>query len=267
MKENFIAYMKQHFTDWTQNGFCSAALELNKKIGEDYFSVANPHFFTGNLDSDLVLVHLNPKISDQQKVILSEDQQVKKPSQFNSFDDYLNYYSIFGKIKYGIEGQRVHKSPFDHKQVRFLKPFELIPLNSSDKYLNLENVIDKKLQLELIPFGSKDFNFRKVGADNLEPFIIPLLKLIGSKDRKYIIFCGRVFERLLDKYIVQKNRIKFKLKKKDGSLTNSDFEVINLKLSIDNQSFVCAIAPQFAKQGYPVEEYGHEIRKFYGNLG
>jgi len=270
--ENYFQLIKKNFLEWENKGYCLDAAELNKKIGEDYFSTTNPHFFTGNIDAELVLIHLNPKrnknsITNQYAKLLPKDNKSAPDiGGFDSFEAYINYFTNFGKVKYGLKSKRNHKSPFDHKQIRFIRPFEIIPLNHKDKFQNLENVIDKKLQLELIPFGSENFNFNKIGINNLARYIDPILNLLTLKDRKYIVFCGRVFEELLDKYITQKNKIIFKLTKKDGEATINDFEIINIKISINGNSIICAIAPQFAKQGYPVEQYGQKIKTLYGKF-
>jgi len=265
LKNYYLELVEHTFFEWVSMGYCSGAKKINDIIGYEYFGITNPHFFTGDLDSDLVLIHLNPKRDVDSKTNKYPKFSAKE-SGFSNFEDYINYYSNFGKINYGLKSNRKHKSPFDHKQIRFLKPFNLLPLDNSDRFLNLANVIDKKLQLELIPFGSKDFNFRKVGLSNLKSYIELILMLIVGQKRKYVIFCGTVFRDLLKDYIVEQNRIAFKLKKKDGQETINEFEIINIIISINGQDLICAIAPQFAKQGYPVEEYGLKVKSLYGKF-
>jgi nitrite reductase/ring-hydroxylating ferredoxin subunit len=141
---------------------------------------------------------------------------------------------------------------------------DLLPLNSNDKYLNLENVIDHKLQLELVPFGSPDFNYHKIGVKNLNPFTDKLLSIIKEAPRKYVIFCGRVFEHLLNDYIQDKTTHSFRLTKKDGTHTKSDFQAINIQIGKGDRKITACIAPQFAKQGYPVIEYGRKVKELYG---
>jgi hypothetical protein len=272
MKEIFIELIKQNYDEWEGRGSCLVAEELNKKIGEEYFSTTNPHFFTGDLDSEFVLVHLNPKRDKDpvdgryQRFLPKDIDSAPEIGGFSTFSEYINYYTNFGQIKYGINSSRTHKSRFDFKQVRFIRPFNVIPLDNVDKFQDLENVIDRKLQLELIPFGSKDFNFRKIGIENITPFLEPILNLLTSKKRKYVIFCGRVFEDLLNNYVDQKRKITFKLTKNDGEETIDAFEIINLKLLVNGGYLISAIAPQFAKQGYPVGEYGEKIKSLYGTF-
>jgi len=107
---------------------------------------------------DLVLVHLNPKQRDNLAPVY------QGPLWLPTFDAYIDYHQHFGKHHYGSQSQRTHKSPFDHKQIRFLRPFGVINFveqkAKEDTYTNLERVIDDKLQLELIPYGSATFNTR-----------------------------------------------------------------------------------------------------------
>lgn len=249
--------MRECFKQWKINGHCEYAKELNQTIGESYFDTANPHFFTGDFNSDIVLVHLNPKRNQN-----NWGQECK----FTDFNEYMEFYSSFGSKSYGINSKRTHKSQFDHKQIRFLKPFNILPFKNEDIYHNLETVIDKKLQLELVPFGSPDFSYHKIGIDNLEPYILRLIDVLASRDRTFIIFCGRVFTKILSKYLVDKKHYEFKLTKKDGNPTKANFEVINIKLNINNSELTACIAPQYAKQGYPVSEYGKEIFNRYGSF-
>lgn len=243
------------YEEWKETGSCKEAKLLNQAIGSDYFDTSSPHFFTGDINSDLVLIHLNPK---------RNINNWYQKCHFPSFESYWDWHENFGRNHYGKASSRTHKSPFDHKQIRFLRPFGLLSLENSDKFQNLENVIDAKLQLELIPFGSPSFSYHKLGLKHLTPFIDSLLSVIMYKERKYTIFCGRVFEHILNDKIIDKKIHNFKLKKADDTLTKSDFQVINILLKDGTKSINACIAPQFAKQGYPVMEYGKKIKELYG---
>lgn len=252
---DFRQRVHKAFNEWNENGFCEEARLLNAGVGTDYFDTANPHFFTGDTSSELVLIHLNPK---------RNKPQWNKKCDYSNFQSYWESYERFGYRHYGEESSRTHKSPFDHKQIRFLKPFGILSLDNKGKYQNLENVIDGKLQLELVPFGSPDFLYHKIGIENLNPFVDRLLSIIGEKQRKYVIFCGRVFEHILSDYIIDKTTYSFRLTKNDGNPTKSDFQVININLEKGGAKINACIAPQFAKQGYPVTEYGKKVKELYG---
>lgn len=244
-------------SEWKSSGKCSEASSLNDALGEEYFSVCEPHFFTGNLDADIVLVHLNPK--------RNKGAGWANVCKYDKFDDYFSHYAYFGRKHYGVESARVHKSPFDYKQIRFLEPFKILPFND-DKYHNLEIVVDQKLQLELVPYGSPNFDYKKIGVEKLKPFIETLLDTIAKKERKYVIFCGRVFEQILSAYIKEASTISQKLKKVNGEDTKNEYQIINIKLVFQSKEIVACIAPQFAQQGCPLSEYGKFIAEFYGKF-
>jgi hypothetical protein len=250
--EKFKKNIQSNFNEWKDRGKCLQAIELNKNIGGEYFCESNPHFFTGNLSADLVLVHLNPK---KNKNKVSGLYDVEKP-KFNSFDEYFDYFSNFGRNNYGKNSERTHKSPFDKKQIRFLKPLNILPFTENDIFKNLEIVIDNKLQIELIPFGSENFNYNKVGIKNIEPFIDNILSLIASKERKQVIFCGRVFDDILKEYVSKKKVHEFKLQKTDGTFTKGDYHFIEVEIKHNDKVIKAVIAPQYAMQGMPIEQYG-----------
>ena len=105
-----------------------------------------------------------------------------------------------------------------------------------------------------------------MGIKNLEKYTARVLSLIQSAKRDYVIFCGRIFNEVLSPYIVDQRAFKFKLKKNDGDDTKNYFELINVKLKLGEVTVEGAIAPQFAKQGYPVGRYGEQIKNLYGKF-
>lgn len=255
-KSIYQSIIKKDFEEWLTNGHCIKAQKLNEEIGQEYFDTHNPHYFTGNIESEIVLVHLNPKRN-------KEDFFSK--SRFERFSDYWDFYEKFGKNHYGEKSDRTHKSRFDKKQIRFLKPFNVFNFSEEDDYFNLQKVIDDKLQIELIPYGSPDFDYKKIGTSSLRFFIENTLKLIASSPRKYIIFCGKVFHAtpLLEPYLKSRELFEFKLNKKDGSETKNKYEFVFITLEIDNQTINAGIAPQFALQGAPISSYGENIARLY----
>lgn len=251
-----MEYIKKNFEEWKTLGYCKEAVELNERSNHEDFDTANPHFLTGDLNAEVVLIQLNPK---------RLTKYYNEPCSYKDFNDYWNSYIHFGKRTYGVDSP-THKSVFDSKQVRFLKPFNILPFKEGDKYHNLEVAIDKKLQLELVPFGSPDFDYKKVGVENLKPYIQRLMDILALADRKVIIFCGRVFEELLEEQITKKVTHSFHLEKVDGTMTKNKFDAINIKMNIGNKEVVACIAPQFALQGCPITKYAEKISEFYGKF-
>lgn len=255
-KSIYQSVIKKDFEEWLANGLCTNAQKINKELGQEYFDTSNPHYFTGDVEAAVVLVHLNPK---------RNKPDFYKKSQFESFSEYWDFYENFGQNHYGEKSERSHKSPFDHKQIRFLRPFNVFDFSECDSYLNLQKVIDEKLQLELIPYGSPSFDFKKIDNDLLKLSIENTLRLIASLPRKYVIFCGKVFQSssILDPYKKSSEKFEFKLRKKDGSETKNKYEFIFITLEIDNQTIHAGIAPQFAVQGAPISSYGEKIANLY----
>ena len=254
---NFKEIVEQDFNYWKYTEECHNAVQLNEKIGEKYFDVSAPHYFTGDLNAKAVLIHLNPK---------RNTESWGKRCGYKTFSEYWDYYSNFGKNEYGIESERKSKSNFDSKQVRFLKPFNVLPFKNGDDFYNLEIAIDKKLQLELIPYGSPNFNYSKVGVENIKPFINNLLDLLLSSERDLVIFCGRVFDIALLNYAIKRKVYEFRLMKKDGELTKNNYSLINLQLSHKGKTLNVGIAPQYAQQGCPVSRYAEKINEYYGKF-
>jgi hypothetical protein len=249
--EEYLNFVKVTTEEWIEKGECQAAIKLNETIGEVYFDTGNPHFFTGDLKAKLVMVQLNPKREKRDFFLKSK----------KSFEYYLEFYSYYGKYVYGIESKRNFKSKFDQKLIRFLKPLNLIDLNSTDVFQNLENVVDQKLQLELIPFGSPNFDYNKIPNSELDQYIDQILSLITSVKRSCIIFGGRVFSKILSPFIVNKEIHRFKLLKVNGELTKNEYEIEKLSLSFEGKPFNAIIAPHFAIQGMPVEQYGKKLNE------
>ena len=55
-----------------------------------------------------------------------------------------------------------------------------------------------------------------------------------------------------------------RLTKKDGTPTKFEFQDINVLIGVENEKINACIASQFAKQGYPVNEYGKKVNELYG---
>lgn len=265
-KQAYLKIIETDFIQWKKSGHCQRAIHLNEKIGYDYFDTSNPQYFVGNLESEIVLVHLNPKRGQSKNGNDKKGWYKACPENYRNFDDYLNNFLHFGEKHYGETSEKKHKSLFDHKQIRFLRPFNVLKLNNQDKYINLKNVIDDKLQLELVPYGSPNFNYKKIDSKILQPFVHDLIGLISAYDRKYIIFCGRVFIDLLEPYLSKIKKYKFNVKKNNGTDFRFDFDIINIEITFNDMKINATIAPQFALNGYSEERYGKKIKDLYCNF-
>ena len=94
-------------------GLMDRVVDLSRRTGVDFDPTYFPMYFTGAFEAPLVLVHLNPKLSDR----------LTGP-RFRDFSSYLDRHRRFGYHNW--ERDPSYRSAFDHKQVRFLRPFGVI---------------------------------------------------------------------------------------------------------------------------------------------
>lgn len=217
----------------------ATAKELASATGEHFNHNEPPLFFTGDLDASFVLVHLNPK----QKDVTSNEPAPSLP--FESFEEYFDICRHFGARMYGPDSSRIHRSQFDRKQIRFLEPFGVIDFveehREENRFTNLERVFDRKLQLELIPYGSDAFSARGLTEGLLQPHYERLMSVITARRRDYVIFCGAVFERVMKRHITQEHR--FRLTKADGSQSKGEYRFANLGLPFGGEETRAGLAP------------------------
>lgn len=261
-----IDVMRDDFEEFHKDRKIERAKKFTEMTGMHVNHNEYPAYFFGNPNAKFVLVHLNPKQKD------NKSDKYEGELRFTNFEGYFDSYQNFGNSRYNESILKRSKSGFDSKQVRFIKPFNVIDLEHEDAYVNLERVIDKKLQLELIPFGSDSFKTDLMTPKILNPYINLLLDTITQQKRDYIIFCGNIFETVLKDYIfsiegkVQKKDYKFKLLKNDGSTTKTHFRFSKILLNFNGHKIHAGIAPSFPRQGLTgklMEEYGRKCCELY----
>jgi hypothetical protein len=236
-------------------GCINRARTLSAATGQRFVDDDYPAFFFGNLDASFVLVHLNPKLAFDRVPKLDGDPAVYSP------EEHFQRHLYFGQRMYGPLSPRTHKSAFDHKQVRFLRQFDVIEF-TDDAYLNLQHALDQKLQLELIPYGSPTFSTGGFTQEILSPHYQRIMRVIATVPRKYVIFCGSVFAKLLQPdWIVDEHT--FHLTKNDGSLTRDVARFSNLRLPWGDRAVHAGLAHSWPRQGIPMASYGREVRARY----
>lgn len=237
------------------HGRIDRASELAHRTGVPFDSAYFPMYFTGAFESPLVLVHLNPKLS----------AQLGGPLYAN-FDAYYDQHRRFGYHHWEMDLS--YQSAFDHKQMRFLRPFgaiEFLPeIEARDKRVNLARVIDKKLQLELIPYASPGFAARDFSIDLLQVHFERVLGTIAAFPRDYVIFCGAVFDELLKFSGCETFRSDhdFHLATKQGT-SKSEYRFSNVAFNYEGATLRAGIARSFAIQGIPMSAYGAKCHEFY----
>jgi hypothetical protein len=216
-------------------------------------------YFTGDLDAEVVLVHLNPRQGLPAPAVDADR------GRYGGFEDYFDAHRRFGHHNYGAHSQRQHRSPFDHKQIRFLRPFHVIDFvdeaTAEDRFNNLERVIDHKLQLELIPYGSPSLATTGFSAAQLAPHWTRLLDVVAAAPRRYVLFCGAIFEPIVRSYITDTHE--FHLVKRDGSHTQQKARFSNLALQHDGGVIYAGLAQSYPRQGIPMGEYGRACHRLY----
>jgi hypothetical protein len=257
----FLDELQTDVAEFLRARVVSRARDLTVHTGQHFNHNEPPQFFTGDLDAPLVLVHLNPKAASNNFA-----PRFEGTLPFRTFEEYFDLYRHFGARKYGPGSPRTHRSPFDYKQIRFLRPFGVIDFvderSRDDRFTNLELAIDRKLQLELIPYASAAFSTRGFTKQILEPHYERIVRVITARPRRYVIFCGAVFATLLSDYVTREHG--FRLKKRDGSLERQTSRFANLRLPYGDETISAGLAHSWARQGIPMPSYAEEVRRRYG---
>ena len=237
-------------------GSIDRAVGLTRDTGMPFDAAGSPMYFTGAFESPIVLVHLNAKLNEK----LSSHRYL-------DFDDYFLKHRAFGFSHWGLDPH--YYSAFDLKQVRFLRPFGVIEFRPTTEVGHLRTnaalAIDQKLQLELIPYASSTFETAKFPKNILEPHFARILAAVASYPRRYVIFCGAVFDDLLEGngYVTSRKEHRFHLPTADG-LSKNEYGFSNVRLSFEGMNIHAGIARSFAIQGIPMDAYGAACSKIYG---
>jgi len=231
------------------------AVALSEDTGLDFSVDSFPMYFTGAFDSKFVLMHLNPKLSDHLAHVTYPD-----------FETYLDAHRRFGYHHW--EQDPKYRSAFDQKQVRFLRPFGAIDF-VSDSYpghnrVNAARALDHKLQLELIPYATPAFSNRDFRSETLAPHFQRVLDAIAAYPRDYVIFCGAVFDRLLNasNLVIDRQDHHFLLPTTKGT-SISEYRFSNVKFRWGDETIHSGVAQSFARQGIPMAAYGAMCQRLY----
>jgi hypothetical protein len=255
-------------TDWAQlerGQTIQGALDLEAATGEPFCGDEPPQFFTGDLDASFVLVHLNPMAHGA--------EWARRHPWPVSFDEYVRTQRWFGRDHYG-PGVPAWHSQFDHKQIRFLEPFEVIDFAAPAEdtrpanQVKLERVTDQKLQLELIPYRSPAFATSKIrrAGSLLDSHVLRLLSTVAAAPRDYVIFCGAIFSHLLNTQIAERVDCETFLRKRDGTKMRQKSRFTLMTLRTDGRHLQAGIAQSWARQGMPMDSYANWIVSLWHEL-
>ncbi|MBX3449372.1 MAG: hypothetical protein KF777_07425 [Planctomycetaceae bacterium] len=259
MFDSFKDAIRRDIEEFVATGSMQQAKALSSQTKQHFNHNQYPLYFNGALDSRIVLIHLNPRHDNTYNDTYTGELKHK------TFEDYFAHHEYLGRQFYGRTSKRDHKSPFDHKQIRFLKPFGVIDFveekSSEDRFTNLERVLDHKLQLELIPYSSETFLTKAFTAEVVKPHLERILDVICACPRDYVLFCGSVFDDIFHDSIV--GRWTFELTKKDGQSTRNKARFSTLRFSHGGDTIYAGLAHSFAQQGLPMEDYGRKCKEHY----
>ena len=236
-----LSQLKEDF----QNCKISAAEDLSLRLFgvPTAFSIHGlPGYFTGDRGAKTVMVMLNPgqDVAGKDNPKTTIDTLSKLRINTDSVEDFKDSYKD-GNTKFGTydrkerenetnnkiiktkKAKKVYPDNFDLKQAAFLKEWpkdcgvvipdsfppkdnKLETMDYKEALTTAENVLTKKLQLELVPYASQKF-------DGIDPskykYLFPYIKTLfdeifsenyKGKEPRYVIFCSDFFEKLFDAY-------------------------------------------------------------------
>ena len=130
--------------------------------------------------------------------------------------------------------------------------------------MNPARAIDRKLQLELVPYASANFPMREFPYDVLDLHFERVLGVIASCPRRYVLFCGAVFDDLLDRSgrLVGRKDYSFRLSTAGGT-SKGEYRFSSVNIRYDGGVLRAGVARSFATQGLPMSAYGDMCKGLY----
>ena len=179
------------------------AHRLSQKLKIKISAKGEPAHFFGNRKANTVVVMLNPGSSCE--IAEANMKEFFEKCKCKSLKGFIDSYMDHKAKAAGRCPECCRYDAFDVKQAAFLKRWVgngiILPASfasEKEKLLAKKNVLLQKLQLELVPFASRTFTPKnKKEFKALLPYLEDCIDEIFAKKRKYVIFCGRVFEQLL----------------------------------------------------------------------
>ena len=241
-----------------------------------------PGYYAGDRNAKTVMVMLNPGANAKKKDEKYKEEIRKSGIDKSSLETFINSYH--SRCHTGVEKDldkdgKIRIDNFDIKQAAFLKDWldSGVTIHADfpcdvkeDRDLHREvrvNVLEQKLQLELIPYASQKFS--SLGSKKLI-YLFPYLEtaldeIFRINDRKYVVFCSRFFERLFKAYSNEQNKdfqiTLLEKKSKSGILNNGKVYCTTVKIVHQGKELIAIIAHTFPNQSLPnaydkMREYG-----------
>jgi hypothetical protein len=195
--------IQKHINQLLSVGKITIAEKLNQNIISTDYKLqehAVPMFFTGKLDAKIVFIELNPGLGLMEPTItdnkISLDKfGIKNLPEINDVNSYVEFFENFGKYKAESLEQNGKKiKGFDSKQLYFFSGFGLLGLEDKSEFgfNDMIEVRKEKLQLELVPYASRKFNFKNFSPDYLKERFSFNQKIIDSYNRDFVFITGNM---------------------------------------------------------------------------
>lgn len=277
----------QDLSELLNKGKIANAVPLENEFGISSRTI--PQYFTGNRDAETVIVMLNPA-GDTQK---AENDAMAKLVLYRQLGITAFANNVMGDNTNAGYVFADSMSNFDLKTAAFLSAWQNSGINfpkgfydSSENAITEDveirkianhNCLQQKLQLELLPFSSKNFKGVKKNDSHinlLKPYVETIFDEIFRVERKYVIFAGEPFLNIFSSNDYKKN-VAFinskqytKLKKDDGHLMKNNVNCTPITIKYHNKQIKAMIANSFASQSISkalgiVRRYGEFCHSTY----
>jgi hypothetical protein len=113
----------------------------------------------------------------------------------------------------------------------------------------------------LSPYASPSFRTPRFTPALLRLHFQRVLAVVAAYERRYVLFCGKVFDELLDQsgLVTARQDYRFTLPTRGGTSVNQyRFSVVNLRHG--TVEIRAGVARSFATQGIPMSAYGGKVK-------
>jgi hypothetical protein len=256
--EHLLREMRSDIEELHSTRQLSRALDLSARTAVHFNHNTYPVYFTGDLRSRLVLVHHSP----QQRA--NDAVRYEGGFEYEDFDEYLERHRRFGYYRWELGDE--YPTPFDYKQIRYLRHWGVIDfLGGATRYeqrTDVARAVDRKLQLELIPYGSPRFPAEGLPSAELAPYYERLMGVITAYPRDFVVLCGTVFESLFEAHVLERDDHSFRLPTSTG-ISRVEYRFSNLLLDFGGCAVPVGLAPHFSSPGIPMDAYGQMCHQLY----
>lgn len=253
METVFMSELEKEYTELLETGKIQI-VENVKRLTSKQFSYSSPLYYTGNIQSRVVLITFNSN-----KEYLCKGYA---PADFEAYQNKNRLISeLYKEANDNIDFESVYAT--DIRMLNYLKPFNIIRFDHNSTSTNLERLTNEKLELGLVPYPSPDFSEKDfmLNYNACKPFVERVMKGITAYPRQYIVFIGSCFNNILSEYIEESESFRFLLTSQN--IPNQKFIVhfTRITLKYNEQRMIAGIAESFCDENLDsimLEKYGQE---------